>query len=81
MISLYGKIKNDYIVHAEEITDICRLILREYIWCKLKNDLDLEIHFGYDYYMYIISKSACIDMVCHIQKNGLFVEKSVSPYL
>lgn len=81
MVSLYSKIKNNYVVHTEEIADMCRLILREYIWCKLKNDLDLEIHFGYDYYMYIISKSACIDTVCHIQKSGLFVEKYVSPYL
>jgi hypothetical protein len=81
MVGIYKNIKNNATFSIGDIKDLCRLILRNYIWCKLVADTNLEIHFGYDYYMYIVSRLACANVVRDIQKNGLFVEKYESPYL
>ena len=34
------------------IARVVRLILPEFLWCKLESKTGLYFHFGYDYYMY-----------------------------
>ncbi len=80
MINIYNKIKNRVLVSGEDLENICKLILREHLWCKLRNDKNMEVHFGYDYYMYILSKSPCEKAISNIKKSGLFVEEYESPY-
>jgi hypothetical protein len=67
---------------GKALDNICRLVLREVIWCKLESESGHYIHFGYDYYMYIgspIRSKAAIDRA---RDRGLFVEEILeSPYL
>jgi len=63
---------------------LIRNILRERLWCKLYNDY-LEIHFGYDYYAYVIFKQVMNrkkieDFYQIILAQGLFMEEMPSPY-
>jgi len=66
-------------INKEGIEELARAILREKIWCKLIND-NVEVHFGYDYYMYIVfvqgySIRSLIGCLRKIKQNGLFIEK------
>lgn len=54
-----------------------KLILRECFWCRL---IDYEsssaIEFGYDYYIYLYSKSILSDEVADVwRQNGIYIEK------
>lgn len=80
MINIRKNIKNRSFVSGEELEIVCKLMLRRYLWGLLKNDKNMEIHFGSDYYMYILSKSACKKAISNIKKTGLFVEEYESPY-
>lgn len=62
-----------------ELTTIIRLILREYIWCKLVCET-CEFHFGYDYYMYFVSRIDPEKYLEHICKD-LNITKLDSPYI
>lgn len=57
-----------------------KLILRENIWAKLVSK-EIEVHFGYDYYMFICSSRPSKKSITQITENGLFVEEMESPYL
>jgi hypothetical protein len=63
-----------------EIERVCRLNLREVIWCKLEDDAGRFIHFGYDYYMYVGVPTPCESAKSLAQSLGLFVEIFASPY-
>jgi hypothetical protein len=64
------------------LDNICRLVLREVIWCKLESKNGGYIHFGYDYYMYIGSHLLSEESIDRVSDLGLFVEEiSESPYL
>lgn len=79
MIKLYERVHENSILEIEDIQDLCRLALREQIWCKLQNDNKMFVHFGYDYNMYIgCSPKLRKDNLIEI--TGLFVEKFDSPY-
>ena len=72
------------IYNTSVFDSLIRNILREHLWCKLYNDY-LEIHFGYDYYVYVIFKQDMnrkdIEDFCQaIFIQGLFVEEMLSPY-
>lgn len=76
--------ENDAITQ-DGVDRLARAILREELWCKLIDD-NVEVHFGYDYYMYIVFKQnytirTIIDIYKYIDKNGLFIEHIISPYL
>ena len=62
------------------LKSLCRLILREYLWCRLKNNKNMEVDFAYDYYMDIKSKSMCKDTISNIEKAGLFIEECEPSY-
>lgn len=60
------------------IEPLLRDILRERLWCKLRSN-KLEFHFGYDYYMYIVSYDFPISM--SDINTHLIVEEFDSPYM
>lgn len=63
---------------VQNISLLVKEALREVLWCKLTSK-DLEIHFGYDFYMYAVSNhdlSKCFDHIDGI----LHVVKKDSPY-
>lgn len=69
------------LIHGGLLEDVCRLNLRESMWCKLERRDSFFIHFGYEYYMYIGSQSPCIQSIRIATDAGLFVEEMKSPYL
>ena len=78
MFHLYRSIYEGYSVRKNDISDLCRLILRNQLWCKLNNS-KIYIHFGHDYYMFIGCEEACNNLENKIRKIGLFVENWISP--
>lgn len=79
MIKLYSQIANGVWLEKDQISDICRLILRDKIWCKLKYDSKMYVHFGHDFYMFIGSEIMCNDTINNIEEMGLYVEDFISP--
>ena len=79
MISAYNSFKKGQLIPKELVVAIARLALRENLWCKLEV-VDMYVHFGYDYYMYIGSNKPCDATVDKIEQSGLFVEPFVSPH-
>lgn len=67
-------------LRPEEVARVCRLNLREAIWCKLEDDAGRFIHFGWDYYMYIGVPTSCDGAKVLARRLGLFVEPFASPY-
>ena len=61
--------------------DVCRLVLREILWCKLEAAGGFYLHFGYDYYMYVGSPARSENSIAYARQQGLFVEEMESPYL
>lgn len=53
---LYNMIKHGSVIERCNITMLIQLTLRENIWCKLTCP-NMYVHFGYDYYMYIGTKT------------------------
>lgn len=79
MRSLYDQVTNGLWLEKDQISDISRLILREKIWCKLKCDSRMYVHFGHDFYMFIGSEVMCENTINNIEKSGLYVENFISP--
>jgi hypothetical protein len=46
-------LKQGAVLGLGDIERICRLNLREALWCKLEDEGGQFVHFGWDYYMYI----------------------------
>ena len=67
-------------ISIENIGNLVKMILRENLWGKIVCD-DLEIHFGYDYYMYFCVKEDISEKINEIEKMGLFVENIKSPHI
>ena len=69
-------LKDGLILNTNQIDKIVRLILRETIWMLLVN-LQIEIKFGYEYYMYVTCDKLSIETIKNIELSGLFVEPEV----
>lgn len=67
------KLENGFELDFENIEKIIRLILREMIWMVLINE-NIEIRFGYDYYMYVSTVNLKPSTISKIENNGLYVE-------
>lgn len=80
MIEFYNSIQDNAIITKREIQYLCRLVLREHLWCKLETNNTMFVHFGYDYYMYIGSNKRFEGVINTIANTGLFVEEFESPY-
>jgi len=74
MSNIYKTIKEGDMLTLKGIANLCRLVLRENIWCYLKNHSNLVIYFGYDYYMFIGTSVACDKAIEKIIRSGLYVE-------
>lgn len=73
--------RNGMSLPRESLGDVCRLVLREILWCKLEAAGGFYLHFGYDYYMYVSSPVRCEKSIAYGRRQGLFVEEMESPYL
>lgn len=73
-------IQEGALLSPAEIETVCRLNLRELMWCRLEIPERFYVHFGYDYYMYIGSAFECPESISHAASVGLFVEEFTSPY-
>ena len=62
------------VISGDTLTDVCRLVLREVIWCNLESDNSFHINFGFDYYMYVSSSIRCEKSIAYGKQQGLFVE-------
>ena len=69
-------------VDLERLSFATQAILRDKCWCKLVND-SLEIHFGYDYIMYVVVKKTNTNIKPILNRYGemLVIDEIVSPYL
>lgn len=72
--------QEDKLMNKEEIGLICRMVLRNFLYCELYLKDKFFVHFGWDYYMYIGSNVHCSEALKKVSKSGLFVEKMKSPY-
>ena len=79
MVLIYSRIEDGCILNKSEVKSICRLILRDNLWCKLIFESDMYVHFGYEYYMFIGSSDRCDSTVESIASSGLYVELFESP--
>lgn len=75
-----NELKENDLLSLEQVKIAAKLILRNYFWCKLVAKHKMFVHFGYDYYMYIGSRSECKDVIQNIRESGLYVEDFESPY-
>lgn len=80
MRRVFDKIMEGLYVPLNDIEHVCKLVLREQLWCKLENDKML-IHFGYDYYMYIAYQHNDSEFVRKTIPAELYVEQMESPYM
>ena len=69
-------LKDGIILDKNQISKIVRLILRETIWMLLINS-QIEIKFGYDYYMYVTCEKLTNETIRCIELSGLFVEPEI----
>lgn len=79
--ALYNKVTLGATVVIADLPILLKLILRNYLWCKLGCDERMFVHFGYDYYMFVGLEKECKDAVENIERGELFVEEFKSPYL
>lgn len=80
MLSLHERVADGYAVSPYEVKDLCRLLLRHDLWCKLESPT-LCVHFGHDYYMFVVSAEPVDEVMSQIGQTGLFPEPFLSPYL
>ncbi|MVX58282.1 hypothetical protein E5983_01155 [Streptococcus danieliae] len=79
---LYQQLDNGFLLTGATISELIRFNLREAVWCRLYSP-DLQIHFGYDYYMYVQSMDAETLEQCKeiIRKENLYYQEfAFSPY-
>lgn len=79
--SRYSNLQNNRVLDSNElISQVIKSVLREDFWCKLINQNNFFIHFGYDYYMYIGTNIKCEKSEILLTRNNLFMENITSPY-
>ncbi len=69
-------------IGLDRLSFVTQAILREECWGKLVND-GLEIHFGYDYIMYVVVKKTDTNVKPILNRYGemLVIDEIISPYL
>ncbi|MDQ0270600.1 hypothetical protein [Cytobacillus purgationiresistens] len=72
--------KEDSIVDQSDIPILCRMILRNFAYCRLEAMKQIYIHFGWDYYMYIGTAQLTPKSIEYARQNGLYAESYESPY-
>lgn len=75
LYNTYIKLIEGQRIHINNIGNVVRLNLREYTYTDLINEQNhLEIHFGYDYYMYCNSDVSKKKLRKRIEEIGLFLD-------
>ncbi len=75
-IEVFRTVEDGSKLSGEDACHLCRLILREHLWCNLySSDRSFIITFGYDYYMRIFCEEVKKETINAIRDSGLFVEK------
>ena len=69
-------------IGLDRLSFVTQAILREECWGKQVND-GLEIHFGYDYIMYVVVKKTDTNVKPILNRYGemLVIDEIISPYL
>lgn len=62
---------------GQELGKVIRLVLREFIWCRLSGRDGFYVHFGYDYTMYV---GCDREVVVPALPAGMYAESMPSPY-
>lgn len=74
-------IADGQLLTIEEATVLASRVLREEIWCKLISS-SIEFHFGYDFYMYVVSNVDLSQFLSKINCNEILnIHEYMSPYL
>ena len=74
------QIETGKIIEMSLLEEIVSLILRNNFWARIVSER-MEVHFGYDYYMYIGVSEKLDDAKSIPEKHGLFIENRTSPYI
>jgi hypothetical protein len=64
----------DIINDSSQLQEICRLILRDAIWCQIECDGCMRLDFDFDFYMFIGTQKQCSNAINSAVRRGLFVE-------
>ena len=75
-------LKDGQKISLEKLPFVAKSILRDKCWCKLVND-SMEIHFGYDYIMYVVINKANVNIepILNEYRGILVIDEIISPYL
>ena len=75
-------LKDGQKISLEKLPFVAKSILRDKCWCKLVND-SMEIHFGYDYIMYVVINKANVNIkpILNEYSGILVIDERISPYL
>ena len=75
-------LKDGQKISLENLPFVAKSILRDKCWCKLVND-SMEIHFGYDYIMYVVINKANVNIkpILNEYSGILVIDERISPYL
>lgn len=75
-------LKDGQKINLEKLPFVAKSILRDKCWCKLVND-SMEIHFGYDYIMYVVINKANVNIkpILNEYSGILVIDERISPYL
>lgn len=75
-------LKDGQNISLEKLPFVVKSILRDKCWCKLVND-SMEIHFGYDYIMYVVINKANVNIkpILNEYTGMLVIDERISPYL
>lgn len=73
MKDLFYTIKQGQWLNHKQIQQVIKLALRLHFGIKLSYYSDLEIEFGYEYYMYVASQKNCMEAIRKVRELGLYV--------
>lgn len=65
-------------VNIYKMIEICRLTLRNCIWCNITDasgDSRFAIDFGWDYYVHIACDKLSEEMIETLEKIGIYIEE------
>ena len=76
-----SKYKEADVICLQDLDKIIRDVLREKYWCKFISP-NLQVHFGYDYCMYVVSFINSINLNdFQYDATAITIKNYISPYL
>ena len=70
---------NDMTIPVDNFLELAKRTLREELWAEFISS-DLEVYFGYDYYMYLVFNQQMDKVKAIIEQNNLFWEENTYGY-